>query len=552
MRQRALLLLLVSGCAWPLKGYEVPILPEEVALMTADRITAGILRRDLDQILSAYSDDFHSVAYDAGRWVKAGSSPGLETRRWTTSMATRELDKAGIRVEWEKYLSGFRAIGRVEQKARVMETRQTEPACTLYLVVMGVDLDGRFRSDRFWIRYTLSNETGPWLVTDQKILEGDAALGDRSRFRDIARDNGTAYPHSPTAEFGPKQMAGNSFPLVVRGDSGVAVADFDGDGWVDIYYCDGVRNALLRNRGDGTFEDVTEKAGLGGPQAVSRSAIFADFDNDGRLDLFVTYEAAPCRLYKNLGNGTFRDVTEQAGVGYVGFPTSVAVADYDNDGLLDIYIGCYGDHTNRYPELKSKNGDPNILFRNLGGMRFRDVTSETGTGDRGWTLGVAWGDYNGDGRPDLFVCNDFGTNTLFRNEGGGRFTDVTEEAGVALEGFGMSCAFGDYNNDGTLDLYLAGMFSNAGQWIFKNDDLLPGPYLKDVRKKVLGLLDTMTGGNRLFRNDGNGRFTEVARKAGVEYGQFAWCSPWADFDNDGHLDLYCCNGYWTGPSPEDT
>ncbi len=546
-----LLLFVLAGCPWPLKGYEVPILPEEVALKTADRITAGLQKRDLDLIVSAYAEDFLAAGYDAGKWSRVHEAQGLEIRRWAAGGEKADLDRAAVRALWEKYLAGFRTIARVEQKPRVMQMADPESRCLILLSVMGADADGRFRHDRLLIQYTFRSDQGPWVVIDQRIAEADAVLGARSWLRDVARDNGTAYPHHPSPEFGPKDMEGNSFPLVVRGDSGVCAADYDGDGWVDLYYCDGLRNALLRNRGDGTFEDVTERAGLGGPQKVSRSALFADLDNDGDLDLFAAFEGAPCRLYENLGNGTFKDCTERAGVGHAGFTTSVAAADYDNDGLLDLYLGCYGDHSNRYPELKSKNGDPNVLYHNTGGLRFRDVTSALGVGDRGWTLAVTWGDYDNDGDPDLFVCNDFGTNALYRNDGG-TFTDVTAESGVSVDGFGMSASFGDFDNDGDLDLYLAGMYSNAGQWIFKRDELLPGPFLVRFREQILPLLDFMTDGNRLLRNEGNGKFVDIARAAGVEYGQFAWGSPWVDLDNDGRLDLFCCNGYWTGRSPEDT
>jgi hypothetical protein len=542
---------LLVGCPWPFKGYEVAILPEEVALKTIERISWGLERRDLDEIVSVYAHDFHAPGHDAGRWEPVRDAPGLHLRRWVPAGRAADLDRAGIRAWWGAYLDGFRSIARVEHKPRLMQMREPESECTVYVNVRGVDADGRFRVDHLWIRFAIRSGQGPWVITDQRVVSAESAVGTRSRFRDVAREAGAAYLHRPAGRFGPQDMAANSFPLVVRGDSGVAAADVDGDGWVDLYYCDGVRNALLRNRRDGTFEDVTERSGLAGPQGVSRSALFADFDNDGDLDLFVTYEHDPCRLYENRGNGAFRERGAESGVAFRGFATSAAAADFDNDGLLDLYVGCYGDHSNRYPELRSKNGDPNVLFRNRGGLRFEDVTASEGVGDRGWTLAVTWGDYDGDGDPDLLVCNDFGANTLYRNDGG-RFTDVTAPSGVAVDGFGMSAAFGDYDNDGDLDLYLAGMYSNAGQWIFRREELLPGDLLKPWRERVLGTLDYMTDGNRLLRNDGNGRFSEVARQAGVDYGQFAWGSPWVDFDNDGHLDLYCCNGYWSGVSPEDT
>ena len=192
-----------------------------------------------------------------------------------------------------------------------------------------------------------------------------------------------------------------------------------------------------------------------------------------------------------------------------------------------------------------------MLYRNLGGLRFQDVTKKTGVGDRGWTLASAWADYDEDGDMDLFVCNDFGENTLFRNERGW-FSNVTHLSGVAVDGFGMSVTWGDYDNDGDLDVYLAGMYSDAGQWIFQRDELLPVPnFIRGIRDRVLGMLDYMTDGNRLLRNEGNGSFTEVAKQCGVDYGQFAWCSPWIDFDNDGDLDIYSVNGFWTGPDTDD-
>ncbi len=551
MRVLTLLCLVLVGCPWPFKGYEVAILPEEVALQTIQRIAGGLEEKDLDEIVSAYARDFLARGHDPGTWEAGRPASGVEVRRWIPSGLRDDLDRAGVRAWWERYLAGFRSVARVEAKPRAMRMGGTESDCTVAFEIRGLDADGRFRVDRLWIRFTIRSGSGPWVIADQGVVSGESARGTRSRFRDLARQAGAAYPHHAAPDFGARQMEDNSFPLVVRGDAGLAAADFDGDGWTDLYFCDGARNALLRNRGDGTFDDVTDRAGLGGPQKPSRSALFADLDNDGDLDLFVTYDGAPCRLYENRGDGAFRERGAEAGLDFRGHVTSVAAADYDGDGLLDLYLGCYGDHTNRYPELKSKNGDPNALFRNLGGLRFRDATAEQGVGDRGWTLAVAWGDVDGDGDPDLLVANDFGSNTLYRNDGG-RFADATAGSGVDADGFWMSAAFGDFDNDGDLDLYLAGMYSNAGQWIFKREELLPGDLLRGVRERVLGTLDAMTDGNKLLRNDGGGRFTDVGRAAGVDYGQFAWGSPWLDFDNDGVLDLYGCNGYWSGSDPEDT
>ena len=546
-----LLLSLFSCTSTPFADYEVPTLPEEVIGKSLKTLTLAMERHDLEGMLAAYAPDFRTPGHDPGLWEPRSDSNGIRTSFWRTSGKKADLDAKGVRDGWKRYLSSFLTITRAEAKPRIMNVVETDAACTYYLDIRGVDDTGAFRNDRLWVRFWLRQDAEEWRIVAQQMMEGDSTRGKRTAFREIARENGTAYPHTPSPMFGPKEMERQNFPLVVRGDSGLAAADYDGDGWVDLYYCDGMRNALMRNRGDGTFEDVTKKAGLELPQKISRSAIFADFDNDADMDLFVTYEQFPCRFFENVGGGKFQDRTEHAGLGYEGFPTSLSVVDYDNDGLLDLYVAVYGDFYSEFPTIKTKNGDPNRLFRNVGGLRFEDVTDFTGVGDNGWTLACTWGDYDNDGDPDLFVCNDFGQNSLFRNEGG-TFTDMTYLSGVAVDGFGMSVSFGDYDNDGDMDVYLSGMYSNAGQWIFNKKELLPVPdFVDHIRQNVFGMLDYMTDGNRLLRNEGNGKFTEVAKKAGVDYGQFAWASPWFDFDNDGFLDLYCNNGFWTGPDTDD-
>ncbi len=539
----------LAGCGFA--GYEVPTLPEEPVLKSLSRIGRFIERRDLEGVLSVYADDFQVSAYDAGLWVEQQPSQDLEIRRWTPGSVVR-FDRQALRSGWKDYLEGYQVVGRVELKPRDLAVEGDHAEARFYLDIRGTDRDGRFRADHLWFRWRLRrSDSQDWAIAGQQIVEGESLRSSRRRFREVARQAGVAYPHIPGERRDAAPSAAEGSPLVARGDSGVAMADFDDDGYPDLYFCDGMRNALMRNLGNGTFEDVTAKAGLEKPQKHSRSAVFFDADNDGDLDLYVTYDASPCRFHENLGNGTFRE-RPGSGLELTGMPSSVAVADFDGDGLLDVFVSMYGDYYETYPEVKSKNGAPDHLFRNRGGLTFEDVTGRAGVGDRGWGLACSWGDYDNDGDPDLFVCNDFGTNALYRNDGKGRFTDVTSRSGVDVATFGMSSCFGDYDNDGDLDLFLAGMYSNAGQWIFKRKELLPVPWmLSFIRNRVLGTLDGMTDGNRLLRNDGDGRFTEVAAAAGVEYGQWAWGSPWVDIDNDGWLDVYCCNGYWTGPDEED-
>jgi len=526
-RSACLAWVFLVGCpSMPFRDYEVPPLPEEAVMKSLSVLPQALERGEPGRLAGAYAADAR------------GTAPG--------ERAPLADGREGLVESWGRYLAGFRTIARAELKPRDLHVEEAAARGAFLLSVQGVDRDGRFRQDRFRIEFALRLSGAGWEVTEQSVGPGESVRGRRTRFRNIARESGADYPHRILE----RHVPGSRLHGEVNADSGVSAADVDGDGWVDLYFCDGARNALLRNRGDGTFEDVTARAGLEEPSGLTRCAALFDADNDGDPDLFVARERAPCRFYRNRGDGTFSPA-EGSGLEYVGFPSSLAVADYDGDGLIDLYLGVYGDAFNEFPSLDRRNGGANVLFRNLGDLRFRDVSGEAGVGDRGWTLAVAWGDLDGDGDPDLFVCNDWGPSSVYRNDRG-RFSDVTRAAGLGAPAFGMSAAFGDYDNDGDLDLFAPGMYSNAGQWLFKRREMLPVPwFLAGLRNRVLGTLDGMTDGNRLLRNDG-GRFSEVARAAGVDYGQFAWGGVWVDFDNDGYLDLYGANGFWSGPDAEDT
>ena len=241
---------------------------------------------------------------------------------------------------------------------------------------------------------------------------------------------------------------------------GVALADENNDGKLDIYVVNlGGANILYRSNGDGTFTDVTEqadvKAGIG-PQGAGTAAVFGDCNNDGKLDLYaVNGYGLPSFLYLNSDTG-FRDATDKAGVGELEDARGAAFGDYDNDGDLDLYV------TN----LASAQGAPlpNVLYRNNGKAIFEDVTEEAGVGGEDYSLGAVFGDLDNDGHLDLYVVNNGGPNILYHNNGDGTFTDVTSEAGVGDEGLGANAALGDINNDGYLDIYLA----NTG---FSDDDM---------------------------------------------------------------------------------
>ena len=265
----------------------------------------------------------------------------------------------------------------------------------------------------------------------------------------------------------------------IYGHNGVSVGDIDGDGFDDLYVCQpgGLPNRLYRNRGDGTFEDITEASGVGVIENTA-CALFVDVDNDGRQDLIVVRATGPM-LFLNQGGGKFRQKANafQFATPPQGTFTGAAVADYDRDGWLDIYFCLYvyyqGTDQYKYPSpyYDAENGPPNFMMRNNRDGTFRDVTAETGLNQNNtrYSFACGWSDFNRDGWPDLYVVNDFGRKNLYRNNGNGTFTDIAPQAGVEDVGAGMSVCWFDYDNDGAEDLYVANMWTAAGERITMQD-----------------------------------------------------------------------------------
>ncbi len=339
----------------------------------------------------------------------------------------------------------------------------------------------------------------------------------------------------------------------IYGHNGVSVGDIDGDGFDDLYVCQpaGLPNRLYRNRGDGTFEDITEASGVGIIENTA-CALFADVDNDGRQDLIVVRTGGPL-LFLNEGGGKFRkkpDAFKFANPPQGTF-TGAAVADYDRDGWLDIYFCLYiyyqGTDQYRYPTpyYDAENGPPNFMMRNNRDGTFRDVTAESGLDQNNtrYSFCCGWSDYNRDGWPDLYVVNDFGRKNLYRNNGDGTFTDVAPQAGVEDIGAGMSVCWLDYDNDGAEDLYVADMWSAAGMRISTQE-----VFQKDAPEEVRAMYRKHAMGNSLLRNNTNGVFQDTSAAAGVEMGRWSWSSDAWDFDHDGFPDLYIANGMVSGPS----
>ena len=421
------------------------------------------------------------------------------------------------------------------------------------------------------------------------------------RFENIAQESGVHFvtENCPT----PEKHQPETMP------AGVALFDYDGDGWLDIYLVNGAEmpslvktgpkywNRLFHNNGDGTFTDVTEHAGVAGA-GYGMGAAIGDYDNDGRPDLFLA-NVNGNQLFHNNGDGTFTDVTAKAGLSgglYNGRKMwSIAAGwfDYNNDGLLDLFVANYCQWDPRYePVCMGLDGRgychpdsfaplPNSLYRNNGDGTFTDVSTETGIAAvLGKGMGIAFADFDGDGFLDVFVANDNSPNRLFHNLGGKRFEEVGFQAGVAYndEGIalaGMGADFRDLNNDGLPDIWHTAienetfpLFINQGNGSFRNDTQasrlatltrlmsgwsngavdLDNDGWKDLVVARSNVLDNIAEiskhfryaePNSVFRNLGNGRFEDVSASAGAD---FILSAPhrglaYGDLDNDGKMDL---------------
>lgn len=342
----------------------------------------------------------------------------------------------------------------------------------------------------------------------------------------------------------------------IYGHNGVSIADVDGDGLDDLYVCQpaGLPNRLFRNRGDGSFEDITESSGVGVLENTA-CALFADVDNDGRQDLIVVRATGPL-LFLNQGGGKFHlkpDAFHFAKPPQGTF-TGAAMADYDRDGWLDIYFCLYayyqGADQYRYPMpyFSAENGPPNFMMRNHRDGTFRDVTKQSGldVNNTRFTFCCAWSDYNGDNWPDLYVVNDFGRKNLYRNNGNGTFTDVAPEVGVENVGAGMGVSWLDFDNDGRQDIYVADMWTAAGIRVSMQDNFQP-----NASPETRRFYQRHSMGNSLYQNLSGARFEDVGERSGTSMGRWSWCCDAWDFDHDGYPDLYIANGMISGTTRDD-
>jgi hypothetical protein len=480
------------------------------------------------------------------------------------------------------YLAGMTAIDRAKCKINLLE--ETEPGkaskLTVKYILDGRDSEGRLFQDRFFFRWWLDLVTGndgldTWRIVRDELVEGVRVAGEAKGFEKLVlSDIGIDFVHqrNPTLNAADPNIR-LKFAVIEHAAGGVCAVDYDDDGRTDLFFADGVRSRLFRNTGPNStspvsFMDVTSDSGLDNLDQA-HSGLFADVDNDGDKDLFVARYMAPSRLYRNNGDDTFTDISSEMGLDFLEPATSACFLDYDNDGYLDLYVGVNGNAFEAAPDIPfySRNALPNRLFRNVRGKRFNDVTTQSGTGNTGWTLAVCAGDVNSDGHNDILVADDFGRKVVFRNNGDGTFTDVAKEMGLLDFSGGMGLAVADFNDDGLLDVYTSNINSNQ-RWF--GEDITLNQYLRNVvrTKWLLGDLPeyyelynllgdkwktlgkTVGEGNSLFANNGDGTFTEL-KDSHTQRAGWGWGVAFFDVDNDADLDIFAANGWITGKAKDD-
>jgi hypothetical protein len=371
------------------------------------------------------------------------------------------------------------------------------------------------------------------------------------QFSDQLKASGITFVHHAVDD-----VTAHQRPCHYDHGNAVAVADVDGDGLFDIYFTNQVGgNELWKNLGGGKFKNITKEAGVGLPGRISVGAAFADVDNEGAEDLFVTTVRGGNVLFKNDGHGHFIDISKESGLDLVAHSSGAFFFDFDNDGLLDLLVCNVGSYTNDekgpdgeyvglqdafFGHLHPERFEYPTLYKNLGHDRFKDVTQEVGLRPRGWCGDASFADLNASGYPGVYFLNMMGQNHYFENEGGRKFTEKTADYFPQTPWGAMGVKFFDYDNDGRIDLFVTDMHSDMGEE--------PGTE-NEKRKARVRWTEAYLGGkpadfifgNALYHNLGDGKFEEVSDKMGAE-NYWPWGPSVGDFNADGWDDIFIASG----------
>ena len=561
-----------SGSATPAWSDEEPRVEREQLEQVEDHaeslanqlhdLSLAVRDGNIDALASHFAEDMHGrgwrqlpgAAVDEIKWIRGKQ----------TELQDEALGRTGFVRMWSDYLAQFSSIEDVRFKVKAADFRGlgdeldgeairpaadfrglgdepgTQADALIYFAIVGRDLQGR----RTWVESKahiyarLSG--GRWQIHGYEPKYVTARHSEVELFSEVALAAGVYQAEPPFGTPGNRVFVAH----------GVAVADVDGDGLVDALATGASQNYLYRNKGDGTFENVAVTAGLA-YTPMATGPLFLDVDEDGDQDLFLA-AAGHQMLFENRqipdGDLVFVDVSQEAGVAYPAQGFSAVAGDVNADGRPDIYVASYNQYGTVMPNSWSRatNGTANLLFINQGNGRYVEAAAAWGVDDRRWSYAAHFGDFDGDGRADLYVANDFGENGLFLNQGE-TFSERAGELGVLDPGNGMGVSVGDYNNDGRLDLHVTNMSSTAGNRILKRLFPEEATQLEGTR-----VLNKLAAGNTLFANVGGGQYKDVSAATGPFSAGWSFGGGFVDFDNDGWEDLHSPNGFISGKGLKDT
>lgn len=501
----------------------------------------ALKERDDDAIRNLANKEFSAVLLDETPNSKR-SVASFDEVKWISKGSGAETDIEGFIKFFRQKLERFKKIER--SKLRVIKIRQVEGDPYAWNAELLVTSHGR-TEDNNPITFSSHHKARFRYETDEEIRSGGTlvkwvaedfttSVTRLSFFNEITKESGLLEHDLPDNWFLPTEQ-------VQTMHSQIAVEDFDRDGDLDIAVATLNGRPYLLCYEEGKFIDRGSEMGLKewepmGPERTSLAG-WLDFDNDGYPDLVLGKY-----LYKNFGGLRFKDVTEESGFSAGYQPHGMTVADYDCDGLLDIYVS-YGLGYNQQLDKAGWVGDEsggtaNILWKNIGKGKFKDVTeSANASGGAKTTFTSSWFFYDDDHYPDLYIANDFTKNVVLRNKGNGTFEDISAQTVAADFATSMGVDTGDVNNDGQVDIYVANMFSKMGRRII--DHVSEDDYPEGIYSQILG----SCLGNRLYSKGADGNYVDVTDIAGVNEVGWAFAPVLCDFDGDGLLDIYATTGF---------
>ena len=557
MKKTLFVVIILAGCFGCSLFQEEAQKIDRLALEHTEELTESLANQLLELSVAALQKDREALT---AFFAASLSSPPFPSTPQDEKSTVKWLSEHGWQLEsaeggptarrdylesFSAFLDHFQSIEDTRFKVKSSSITEDGKTATgiLKFFLVGRDPEGR----REWVQGLSDFQAHPqgdekWQIATLTVTEIRSQIAREELFDEVGGPLGFTASDPPFL----------NKPKGLYRFHGASAADVNNDGFLDLFSPGIDRNFLYLNQGDGTFQEAAARVGLEITPQVGTAGLFLDYDKDGDVDLFISSDGNQMLFQNRLvpdGNLHFLDVSEQAGVSVPREGFSSAAADVNRDGWPDIYVTSYSKGEGPpEPMIGATNGSPNLLFINQGNGRFSELAGEWGVNDTRWSYATAFADVDDDGDLDLYVANDYAAGSpLYWNQlaqGEERFIEAVPEQGAVDMGYGMGVSFGDYDNDGDLDLHVTNMSSTAGNRIL--DRLFPGERADEF------LLKKLAAGNSLYENLGNGQFRNRSAEAGPFVAGWAWGGGFIDFDNDGREDLYTPNGFKSGKTMKDT